>query len=111
MSKPAAPSNWVKGASCLQPPDLATPTRLQRLSDLASRLARTIGLARALVLGGRQLDLTGIDDGIGVLCAQTLDLAPDQARVMLPTLLDLRAQIDLLSAALRGSASSGQWSC
>ena len=63
-----------------------------------------MGLARALVQGGRQLDLTGIDDGIGVLCAQTLDLPPDQAQAMMPALWDLRAQIDLLTAALRNTA-------
>ncbi len=105
-------STRTESAACLLPPETASPTRPQRLSDLASRLARTIGLARALVQGGRQLDLTGIDDGIGVLCAQTLDLPPDQAQMMLPLLWDMRTQIDSLTAALRGGASpSGHRPC
>ena len=70
---------------------------------LASRLSRTIGLARALAQNGRRVDLTGLEDGIGMLCAQTLDLAPSEGREMLPLLHDVLVQVEALSAALHGT--------
>jgi hypothetical protein len=75
-----------------------------RVNGLALRLSRTIGVARALVRGGRQLDLTGIDDGVGLLCAKILDLPDQEARTMLPALLDVLGQVEALQAALRISA-------
>ena len=72
--------------------------------ELAERLSRTIGLARGLVRGGRHLDITGIDDGVGILCAQTLDLAPEDASAMVPVLQGVLTQVDLLAAALHRPA-------
>ncbi len=86
----------------LQPPP-ATLAPRDRLIELARRLSRTLTLARALVQGGRTLNLTGIDDGIGMLCAQTLDLCAEEARDMRPTLHEVMAQIDLLTAAIRAA--------
>ncbi len=103
MDHPAPSSGTDRASSCLQQLHSTTRSCPPRLSELAARLVRTIGLARALVQGGRQLDLTGIDDGIGVLCAQTLDLPPDQAAAMLPLLWDMREQVDWLATALRTS--------
>lgn len=81
-----------------------TPCRHERLGQLAGRLARTLGLARALAQNGRALDLTGIDDGIGMLCAQTLDLEQPEARQMLPLLREVLGQVNALDAAIRGDA-------
>ena len=53
-----------------------------------------------MVRGGRHLDMTGIDDGVGILCAQTLDLAPEDASAMVPVLQTVLAQLELLAAAL-----------
>jgi hypothetical protein len=75
--------------------------RAEKLIELSGRIQRTLGIATALVDGGRILDLSGIDDGIGILCAQTLDLAPGEARVMLPYLNAVLAQADRLSDAIR----------
>jgi hypothetical protein len=71
------------------------------LLTMAERLARTVAVARALILAGRTVDLAGIQDGIGLLCAKTLDLPPQQARRMLPALLEMCGQIDSLTSALR----------
>ena len=84
---------------------------MPRLHDLATRLTRTLSLARALVQGGRTLDLTGVDDGIGMLCAQTLDLLPEDARDMLPLLHAVLGQVDLLSAAIHESSWRDRSSC
>lgn len=95
--QPIGGTNEVPGTTC----------RPDRLGQLASRLARTLGLARALAQNGRALDLTGIDDGIGMLCAQTLDLEQPEARQMLPLLREVLGQVDALDAAMRGGADEG----
>ncbi len=74
------------------------------MAELAERINRTLGVARALAKSGRALDLTGIEDGVGVLCAQTLDLPAGGAREMLPALREVLAQVDMLSMALRREA-------
>ena len=71
------------------------------LITLAERLSRTLAVARALILAGRAVELAGIEDGIGMLCAKTLDLPSEQARPMLPALFEMRVQVDSLIAALR----------
>jgi hypothetical protein len=76
----------------------------ERLVTLAERLIRTLAVGRALVVAGRTVDMSGIQDGIGVLCAKTLDLSQPQGRQMLPALYELTAQIDRMSQAMRRPA-------
>ena len=71
---------------------------------LAGRLSRTIGVARALASSGRTVDLTGLDDGIGLLCAQTLDLPTEEARGLLLQLRDVLTEVNALSAVLHEHA-------
>ena len=75
----------------------------RRLHDLAARLLRTIGVARALVQNGRTLNLSGMDDGIGLLCAKTLDLPSAAGASMLPELRVVLAGVDSLMAALQAA--------
>jgi len=84
----------------LEPRDL----KEQRVNELALRVTRTLGVARALAERGRRLDLAGIEDGIGILCAQTLDLPTQDARCMLPVLREVLAQLNALSAAIQREA-------
>ena len=67
---------------------------------LAEKLANTIGVARALAESGRPIDLTGIDQDIGLLCAKSLDLPPDEGRRMRPRLVALSGAMEALSRAL-----------
>jgi hypothetical protein len=95
---PCLPDSWT-------PP--ATPP-VQRVVELGSRLARTLGVARALAESGRDLDLRGIVDGVGRLCAQTLDLPPADARGMVVMLREVLAQVDALTEILaRGRLPGG----
>ena len=71
------------------------------LIEVAARLGRTLAVARGLVLAGRRVELTGVDDGIGLLCAKTLDLVAPDGRPMLPHLYELLSQVDRLMLALR----------
>ncbi len=71
---------------------------------LADGIARSLSVARALVRGGRQVDLAGIQDGVGRLCAKSLDLEPAEARAMLPALEEVRLQLDALTGAMLAAA-------
>jgi hypothetical protein len=73
---------------------------LARLMSLASRLTRTVAVARALVAADRMVDLAGFEDGVGLLCAKALDLDRPCSRQMVPAMLELLAQIDGLSAKI-----------
>ena len=72
----------------------------ERLLTLAERISRSLAVARALIIAGRTVELAGIQDAIGMLCAKTLDLPSAQGRQMLPQLHELHAQIDSLSQAM-----------
>jgi hypothetical protein len=75
--------------------------KTQRLCDLAERLINTMSVARGLVRGGRTLDLAGIEDGVGLLCAQALDLPAEQGRNLAGLLRDVLAEVEGLTAAVR----------
>ena len=72
-----------------------------QLITLAERLGRTAAVARALILAGRTVELAGIEDGVGLLCAKTLDLQRDEAREILPVLHALLAQLTSLTTAIQ----------
>jgi hypothetical protein len=75
--------------------------KAQRLRDLAERLINTMSVARGLVRGGRTLDLAGIEDGVGLLCAQALDLPAEHGRNLAGLLRDVLAEVEGLTAAVR----------
>ena len=83
-----------------RPPGWCDSDACDRLSTLAERLSRTIAVARGLTAANRLVDLAGFEDGVGLLCAKTLDLDFVDSRRLLPALLELRAQIDGLSATI-----------
>ncbi len=71
---------------------------------LAQSLAGTLRMARALANAGRSIDVAGIAEPIGLLCAKSLDLPPEQGREMRSILIGLRHEIDMLGESLRGEA-------
>lgn len=97
----------MPNAMPMQAPVNATPYRpVDRLAALGERLARTVSVARALTVARREVELAGLEDGVGMLCAQTLDLLPDEARAMVPVLTELLAQLDALSLAIHAAAGA-----
>ena len=64
-------------------------------------LTATLRLAQALAVNGERIDLHGLDDQIGRLCAGTLDLPPAIGRTLRADMVLLGQQISELSAALR----------
>jgi hypothetical protein len=66
----------------------------------ANSLARTAALARAFTTSGRTVDLTGLDDKVGLLCAKALDLPPQAGREFRAELILLRSELNSLALAL-----------
>jgi hypothetical protein len=77
----------------------ATP---DKLVEYAMRLIR---ITRTLVDSGRAVDLRGLEWNIGLACAKTLDLPPEQGKMLRPKLIELLGELDALKAAI---AFSGQ---
>ena len=75
---------------------------------MARGLLRTMRIAAALIEAGLTVDLSGLDDLIGQLCARTLDLPPGQGALLIGELDSLLAETDVLHATLvpREPASS-----
>ena len=80
----------------------ADPTALQQA--LAEQVQRIVAIARALAGSGRRVDLSGLDEAAGLLCAKTLDLPLDQGRLARPQLAAILAELDLLGTTLRADA-------
>ncbi|GAN78262.1 hypothetical protein [Acidisphaera rubrifaciens] len=81
------------------------PTAHTRQSavDLAEGLARTLRIAEALHTARRHIDLAGLDDLVGRLCARALDLPPEQGRTLRPSLVALCEQADRFADTLRAT--------
>ena len=61
----------------------------------------TLIMARALVEGGRRIDLAGLDREAGRICAAVMALDVEEAKRLRPALEALRRQVDGLSVSLR----------
>ena len=77
------------------PLPLDTPTN--GIRDFAEQLKNVVDTARALVDANREVDLTGLDREIGLLCAKSLDLPPDEGRRIRPRLIALFGSVEGLS--------------
>ncbi len=72
-----------------------------RLAALrADRLDAVVITAAALVRAAYTIDLTGLDDDVGRLCAGALDLPACQGRILARRLRVLLADIDTLRDAI-----------
>ncbi len=81
--------------------DKADELAAEQVAGLADNAARLLAVARALASQGREVELTGLDDRIGQLCARALDLPPRHGREMRARLVFLLAELDALALALR----------
>lgn len=89
------------------PPPLPPASAFAELRAYADGVAQTLGVARGLVDAGRAVDLAGLQDQVGLLCAKALDLPRDEGRAMRGELVALLARLDGLSVALRRAHEGG----
>jgi hypothetical protein len=85
-------------------PVLRRASPLGDARGLAAGIAGTLRMARALAAAGRRIDLDGLQGPVGLLCAKSLDLPPEEGRRMRGVLIDLLREIDVLSATMRTEA-------
>ncbi len=81
-------------------PFTATSAPLLELRAFADGVTQTLGVARGLVEAGRHVDLAGLEDQVGLLCAKALDLPPAEGRAIRGELVALLARVEALSVAL-----------
>lgn len=62
---------------------------------------RMMAVARALVESHRQVDVEGIQEQVGLVCARALDLAPARSRLARAELHRLIQGLDALHVAMR----------
>jgi hypothetical protein len=60
----------------------------------------TVAMARALVEGGREVDLAGLEQDATSVCAAVMALEEAQARALRPALEALLRQVDGLAARI-----------
>ena len=80
--------------------DDASHDSANAVRDFADELTKIVGVARALAESGRAIDLSGLDRQVGLLCAKSLDLTPDEGRRIRPRLIVLSGSIEALSRVL-----------
>ena len=64
------------------------------------RLQSAVAIANGLAVAGRVVDLAGLDSVAGLLCAQVLDLPPEAARALRPSLLAINESVAELIVTL-----------
>jgi hypothetical protein len=81
---------------------LPFPSPGQAVEALAEGAMATVRMARALAEAQRRVDLAGLNEMVGVLCARMLDLPLDEGRGLRGRLEALDREILALQRALPG---------
>jgi hypothetical protein len=76
------------------------PHHTEAVRTAIDSLGGTLAVARALVEGGRRVDLAGLEGDCAALCMALMTLRPPEARRLLPALEDLLLQVNRLAADL-----------
>jgi hypothetical protein len=79
---------------------------IEAVLGIGNELARTLSIARLLIERGRAVDLTGLDRGMGLLCAKALDLPYESGRSLRPFLCELLAQVEQFTIFLESASGS-----
>jgi len=64
-------------------------------------MTSTVCVARALVMAGCRIDLEGLDQEVGDLCAEAIALPRAEGEALVPALETLLREVDQLLAELR----------
>ena len=73
-------------------------THAEAVHAAIEAMGGTVAVARALVEGGRRVDLEGLDRDAAALCAAIMALAAEDAKRLRPALEALLRQVDGLTA-------------
>jgi hypothetical protein len=73
-----------------------------QIGALAEQVSRMLAIAGALAASRRRVDLDGLQNNVGLLCARALDLPPQEAGLARAEMIRLVAGLDALTATMRG---------
>ena len=76
------------------------PMPYTHLAGRIETLRGTLAMARALVQGGRHVDLAGLEDEAGGLCEALRTAPAPQARALRPAILALLTELDALAVTM-----------
>lgn len=77
----------------------------REMLTLSEQTCRMVAMAQAMVASNRQVELDGLQQQVGLLCAKALDLPPAQIGVAHMELRRLAAGLDALHAAMRSKSA------
>lgn len=72
---------------------------------LSEQTARMIAVAQVLVASQRHVDIGGLQNHIGLLCAKALDCPPAKVGFLKLELRRLASELDVLNASMRENAA------
>lgn len=78
----------------------SAPDRLTPVRTLAEEFRAVLATAEALARANRLVDLSGLEEICGRLCAAALDLPPETGRSFRHTLADCLSRLEALAIAL-----------
>jgi hypothetical protein len=92
----------------IEPPSPETTGRhAVALAELtAADVEATLRIATALSRAGRRMDLSGLDDEIGRLCAGVIDLPVEVGNTMRARLIGILDALDRLAASVTATATT-----
>ena len=70
------------------------------LASQIETMRGTLAMARALVQGGRHVDLAGLEDEADGLCEALRTAPAEQARALRPAMLTLLTELDALAVTM-----------
>ncbi len=80
------------------------PTPSDRAAAVAEAITGMLRMAQLLTRSRRRIDLAGLEEKVGRLCAAALDLPPAEGRAMRPLLATVLAELDALSLCVAALA-------
>lgn len=81
------------------PPTLPDVAEMQEIGLELERIVLAVADARVALSGGGVIDLAGLDDRVAAICTALETRTPEAARALLPRLLALVEDLNMLSAA------------
>lgn len=95
---------WTGDPQIFPAAELAFDAEAEVLA-LSEQTTRMIAVAQALVGSQRHVDLQGLQDIVGLLCAKALDLPASKTGFLKLELRRLQSELDALNTSMRENAA------
>jgi hypothetical protein len=85
----------------------ASRVAFQSVLSVLHGFATTLCIARSLANAEREVDLVGLHEAAGLLCARALDLRPEHGRRLIPRLRSVLEDLDALHTSMVPARADG----